>query len=462
MTGKSWRLSRRAFLRGSGVSLALPFLECMRAESGPQTPPKRFAAVYFPYGVVARESGAAAAEWNWTPTGAGRDFRFGKSHRVFEPLRNDLTVLGGLSHPKCRKMGGHDTADTWLTAAEMKEGHLKNTVSVDQAMAMRPGSRTRYSSLVLSTDGGVGEPTRASTLSFNRDGAPVPSENKPRLVFDRFFGANPDSLAARRRQLRNSGSMLDLILDHSHSLRGRLGKLDQAKLDEYLDSVRRIEQRVERSERWLEIPKPNVDASGLSLEADDSTPAELIRTMYDLIYLAFQTDSTRVATYQLGNMNGATSIAGKFPQLLGWLTTCTPWRTARGGATPEPNPWAAGTCFSTSSCVLPEPAQVHARGRRLAARPHDRLLRHEQQPDPRQRKLRSDARGRPRSGHRARPLPEIRRQHAALQPVRDTARQDGRAGAVFRRQHRRVDRGQRITRAAAGVAPPSAGGANVQ
>ena len=317
MTGKSWRLSRRAFLRGSGVSLALPFLECMRAESGPQTPPKRFAAVYFPYGVVARESGAAAAEWNWTPTGAGRDFRFGKSHRVFEPLRNDLMVLGGLSHPKCRKMGGHDTADTWLTAAEMKEGHLKNTVSVDQAMAMRPGSRTRYSSLVLSTDGGVGEPTRASTLSFNRDGAPVPSENKPRLVFDRFFGANPDSLATRRRQLRNSGSMLDLILDHSHSLRGRLGKLDQAKLDEYLDSVRRIEQRVERSERWLEIPKPNVDASGLSLEADDSTPAELIRTMYDLIYLAFQTDSTRVATYQLGNMNGATSIAGKFPQLLG-------------------------------------------------------------------------------------------------------------------------------------------------
>lgn len=317
MSGKSWRLSRRAFLRGSGVSLALPFLECMRAETSAEPLPKRFAAVYFPYGVVAREPGTQAAQWNWTPSGTGRDFHFGKSHRVFEPLRSDLTVLGGLSHPQCRKMGGHDTADTWLTGAEMKEGHLNNTVSVDQIMAMRLGSRTRYPSLVVSTDGGVGEPTRASTLSFNRDGAPVPAENKPRLVFDRFFGVNADSLAARRRQLRNSGSMLDLILDHSHALRGRLGKIDQAKLDEYLDSVRRIEQRVERSERWLDVPKPSVDARGLSLEADDSTPAELIRTMYDLIYLAFQTDSTRVATYQLGNMNGATSIAGKFPQLLG-------------------------------------------------------------------------------------------------------------------------------------------------
>lgn len=317
MSGKSWRLSRRAFLRGSGVSLALPFLECMRAETGAETLPKRFAAVYFPYGVVAREPGTPAAQWNWTPSDAGRDFHFGKSHRVFEPLRSDLTVLGGLSHPQCRKMGGHDTADTWLTGAEMKEGHLNNTVSVDQIMAMRLGSRTRYPSLVVSTDGGVGEPTRASTLSFNRDGAPVPAENKPRLVFDRLFGVNADSLAARRRQLRNSGSMLDLILEHSHALRGRLGKIDQAKLDEYLDSVRRIEQRVERSEQWLDVPKPSVDASGLSLEADDSTPAELIRTMYDLIYLAFQTDSTRVATYQLGNMNGATSIAGKFPQLLG-------------------------------------------------------------------------------------------------------------------------------------------------
>lgn len=279
--------------------------------------PRRFCAVYFPYGVVLRSHESEAAQWNWFPSGDGADFRFGKSHQALEPLRSHVTVLGGLSHPRCRQMGGHDTADTWLTAAEMKEGHLKNTVSVDQVMAMRVGEQTRYSSLVLSTDGGVGEPTRASTLSFDRDGTPLPSENKPRRIFDRLFGVSPESTAAQRRELTNAGSMLDLVLDHSKSLSARLGKQDQRKLDEYLTSVRQIEERVERSERWLEIPKPQVDSAGLSLEADDTTPRELIRTMYDLIFLAFQTDQTRIATYQLGNMNGATSIAGKFPQLLG-------------------------------------------------------------------------------------------------------------------------------------------------
>lgn len=318
MARKSWHLSRRSFLQGSGVALGLPLLECMAAAAKPSSAlPKRFCAIYFPYGVVDRKEGTPAADWNWFPSGSGSEFVFGRSHQVFEPLREQLTVLGGLSHPKGRKMGGHDTADTWLTGAELKEGHLDNTVSIDQLMAMRWGEQTRYSSLVLSTDGGVGEPTRASTLSFNRGGTPLPAQNKPRLVFDRLFGVNSDSHQAQRRRLENSGSMLDLLLEHSHSLRGRLGKLDQTKLDEYLASVRQIERRVERSEQWLEVPRPGVPATGLHLDADDSTPRELIRTMYDLIYLAFQTDSTRIATYQLGNMNGATSIAGKFPQLLG-------------------------------------------------------------------------------------------------------------------------------------------------
>jgi hypothetical protein len=124
-------------------------------------------------------------------------------------------------------------------------------------------------------------------------------------------------MKAQKAELLRSQSMLDRVLEHSRSVRRTLGKHDKAKFDEYLASVRQIEQRVERSKRWLEIPKPQVDEVGLSLDADDTTPKELIQTMYDLIFLAFQTDSTRVATYQLGNMNGATSIAGKFPQLLG-------------------------------------------------------------------------------------------------------------------------------------------------
>ena len=317
MAAKPWHLGRRAFLRGSGVSLALPFLECMAAGGRSPESPRRFCAVYFPYGIVQRPVGSEAAEWNWFPHEQGENFAFNRSMAPLEPLRADLTVLGGLSHPNGRNMGGHDTADTWLTGAELKEGHLENTVSIDQLAAMRFGDRTRHPSLVLSTDGGVGEPTRASTLSFNRTGQPVPADNRPRLVFDRLFGVDPGSLVAQRQRLESSRSMLDLILDHSKSLRTSLGTQDQLKLDEYLDSVRQIERRVDRSQRWLTVPKPAVDSSVLHLDADDTTPRELIRTMYDLIFLAFQTDSTRVATYQLGNMNGATSIAGKFPPLLG-------------------------------------------------------------------------------------------------------------------------------------------------
>ena len=324
MPGKSWHLDRRTFLRGCGASLALPLLDCMTAGASPSNQadrPKRFCAVYFPYGIVVRKPDTEEAQWNWFPSGGGQDYSFNKTLKSLEPLRDQVTILGGLSHPNGRTMGGHDTADIWLTGAELKGGNLQNSVSIDQIVANHVGDRTRYSSLVLSTDGGIGEATRSSTLSFSRTGQPIPAQNKPGLVFDRLFGINPDSQVAQQNRLKNSGSMLDRLLSHSTSLKNRLGKQDQIKLDEYLESVRQIEQRVQRSQRWLEIPKPSVDADGLHLEADDSVPGELIPTMYDLIFLALQTDSTRVATYQLGNMNGATSIAGKFPQLLGFGKT---------------------------------------------------------------------------------------------------------------------------------------------
>lgn len=317
MTRKSWMLDRRTILKGAGVSLALPLLECMGDEAARAKRPKRFAAIYFPYGSVFQNADSEFSKWNWTPTGEGREFQFGEIHRSLEPLRNDVTMLQGLSHPQGRSMGGHDTADIWLTGTKLTGSRKRNTVSLDQVIAAHNGNETRYSSLILSTDGGVGEPTRSSTLSHNRTGQPMPAENRPRLVFERLFGANSDTLASQRAELNRTRSMLDRVLDHSRSVRRNLGKHDQKKFDEYLASVRQIEERVERSSRWLEVPKPMVDEVGLSLDADDTTPKELIQTMFDLMFLAFQTDSTRAATYQIGNMNGATSIAGKFPQLLG-------------------------------------------------------------------------------------------------------------------------------------------------
>lgn len=317
MSVKSWQLDRRTLLKGVGVSLALPMLDCMGAESSQLKRPKRFCAAYFPYGSVFQNADSEFAKWNWTPTGEGSDFAFGEIHQSMESLRNDLTMIEGMSHPAGRSMGGHDTADIWLTGTKLTGSRMKNTMSLDQIIAGYHADQTRYSSLVLSTDGGVGEPTRSSTLSYNRNGQPIPAQNKPRVVFERLFGVTSDSVNSQRSELKRTGSMLDRVLEHSRTVRRRLGRYDQKKFDEYLSSVRQIEQGVERSKQWLEIPKPRVDETGLSLDADDSTPRELIQTMYDLMFLAFQTDSTRVATYQLGNMNGATSIAGKFPQLLG-------------------------------------------------------------------------------------------------------------------------------------------------
>jgi len=325
MTIKSWHLDRRTFLRGTGVSLALPWMECMaKANDQPVVPdmrPRRLCAMYFGFGVGLPKEDGENSQWRWFPKGEGRDFQFTEVLNPLEPLREKLTVIAGLSHPNGRRMGGHDTGDTFLTGAFLNNQFLQNTISVDQVAAQQLGDQTRFSSLVMSTDGGVGEPTRSSTLSYNDKGRPIPALNQPQQIFDRFFGAgDADSIAARRR-LKSASGMLDRVLQDSQSLRNRLGTQDREKLDEYLASVRQIEQGVERSQRWLEIPRPELrdeERDLLHLDADDQAPLQFIRTMYDLIYLAFRTDSTRVATYQITNMADCSSKAAKFPQLQGF------------------------------------------------------------------------------------------------------------------------------------------------
>ena len=322
MARKSWHLDRRTFLMGTGVSLGLPWLECMAGQNPPaNTAARRFCAMYFGFGVGLPKEESELAQWRWFPQGQGRDFEFTKVLEPLEPHREQLTVIGGLSHPNGRRMGGHDTGDTFLTGAYLNNKMLHNTVSVDQAVAHAFADRTRFPSLVLSTDGGVGEPTRSSTLSYDMKGRPLPALNQPQQIFDRLFGAGDADLLAQRRRLRSASGMLDRVLADSRSLRNRLGNQDQKKLDEYLASVRQIEQRVAQSQRWLEIPRPELrdeERDLLHLEADDQAPLLFMRTMYDLIYLAFRTDSTRVATYQITNMADCSSKAAKFPQLEGF------------------------------------------------------------------------------------------------------------------------------------------------
>ena len=321
MNHKGFHMNRRAMLKATGISLALPWMESFAAPRE-KTPPRRFCSIYFPYGVSLPKQEGEYGQWNWFPRGSGKDFTFNQSLEVLEPFRDQVTILGGLSHPKVRRIGGHDSGDTFLTGEELSLATtgLKNSISLDQFMARthRLGEGTRFTSLVLSSDGGTGMPTRANTLSYSRTGQPIPSFNRPAIVFERLFGLNGDSIEAQRKGLSRRGSHLDLLLDEAKDLHRKLGKADQGKLDQYLTSVREVEQDVERSAQWLKVPRSKVNAEGLSLDADSETPDKLIHTMLDLIALAFQTDSTRFVTYQLASMHGAVSIANKFPPLLGF------------------------------------------------------------------------------------------------------------------------------------------------
>ena len=176
------QLDRRRFLRGSGAALALPLLSSSLPLSAatPNQPskPKRLACIYFPDGVpMPLEEDPAYQDWSWFPHGAGTEFTFTKCTDVFEPLRDDLTVLSGFSHPEARKVHGHRNADQFLTAAKIRrEGPYKNSISLDQVYAEHVGDQTRFSSLVMSTDGGIGTPRAAQTLSFNRTGRAIPAE----------------------------------------------------------------------------------------------------------------------------------------------------------------------------------------------------------------------------------------------------------------------------------------------
>ena len=314
---KSWHLNRRTFLHGTGVSLALPWLECMSQADDAVSVPTRLASIYFPFGVSLPNDKSEHADWNWFPKREENTFQYRNSLKSFEPLREQVTVLGGLSHPAGRKMGGHDTGDIFLTGANFAGSTYRNSISLDQYIASHVGAQTRFGSLVLSSDGGVGEPSRSTTLSFTAQGRPIPAISNPRQIFDRLFGDGDASSKNQKRLLENTGSMLDQVLENSRSMKSRLGKQDQRKLDEYLSSIRDIEQRVNRSQAWLDIPKPVVAQDATNLTADQSSPVEYMQAMYDLIFLAFQTDSTRLATYMLGQVAGATTIANAFPACLG-------------------------------------------------------------------------------------------------------------------------------------------------
>lgn len=298
MSKKSWQLTRRTFLRGTGVAVGLPLLEAMlpgKLRAAEQKAPRRIACFYVPNGVCNSQ---------WIPAADGPHDQLSPSHRVLEEFKNDFTVISGICHPKVE--GGHSGGDTFLTAAHIgaTPGYdYKNSISLDQTAAEHLGRSTRFPSLVLSREGGTGAARKSATMSFSREGVPLAAENDPHLVFERLFHDNGETArAAMERRFAEERSILDVVQENTRALHRRLGRNDQRKLDEYLTSIRAVEGQVRRSEAWLNVPRPEVDAGKIELDVSPRSHDDLqqyLSTMFDLIFLAFQSDTTRVCTFQI-------------------------------------------------------------------------------------------------------------------------------------------------------------------
>jgi hypothetical protein len=297
MTGRS--LSRRYFLRGVGVSLALPALAAMRpprARAGDAAPPRRLVTVQTNMGIMPHL---------FFPEKPGRGYDLSPYLKPLEPLRSEFTVFSGLSHPGVD--GGHANEVSFLTGAPHPAGAgFHNTVSLDQFAAEAVGTATRFPSLVVAaSNSGV------RSMSFNRAGVLIPPEPRPAALYRTLFvQGTADEVRARVRDLRDGRSLLDSVRERAKRLEATVGPADRARLDQYYTSIRELERQLVLAESWEKKPKPTV---ALPEPKDATEPALLIsrlRSTYDVIRLALETDSTRVVSLFIQPLGVLTEVAG--------------------------------------------------------------------------------------------------------------------------------------------------------
>jgi Protein of unknown function (DUF1552) len=291
-------LSRRRFLRGSGIVMALPLLDSMlptfaRAASGgppigPGATPRRMLAICNNLGLLADQ---------FFPKGTGRDYTLSPYLNGLKAHRDDFSVFSGVSHPNVD--GGHPADICFLTAAPHPgSSSFRNTISLDQHIAEHIGVLTRFPSLTLAVN------TRTRSLSWTGIGVAIPPEDKAAEVFKQLFlQGSPAQVAAQVRRLDTGRSILDAVAGQAKELQRSVPARDRARLDQYFTSVRDLEHRLLVSRGWEDKPKPVVDAP---MPVDPANPAaymDKVKVMYDLARLAFETDSTRAITLMLDGVS---------------------------------------------------------------------------------------------------------------------------------------------------------------
>jgi hypothetical protein len=291
------KLDRRRFLKAAGISLALPWFDALSVGRAAEThaPRRRMVCICAPLGFYPP---------NFFPNAGGKEYEFSPYLELLKDYREDFTVISGLSHAGTNPGFAHQATASFLTGAPgAGRPGFRNSISLDQFAAEHIGGQTRFPSLNLSSEG-LG-------LSWTRTGAQVPAANSPSKVFAQLFlEGQPEEVETQLRRLEDNQSILDDVREQANSLRGDLGSGDRDKLDEYLTSVRELEQRLVKDESWCKTPKPKVNVEP---PQDIANAADLIgraRLLFDLTHLALETDSTRLITIMMAGSTYVPPIPG--------------------------------------------------------------------------------------------------------------------------------------------------------
>jgi hypothetical protein len=287
----SRRIDRRSFLKAAGVCIALPVMESLpraaRAGAAGGTPapaPTRMVCVGNEFGMY------PGAFW---PEQAGAGYETPALLKPLESFRRDFTVFSHLDHGL---KGGHYAIHTYLTGVKAVEarGMAEGGISLDQRAAEFVGSQARFPSLAVGSEDGL---SGGCQMSWTRSGTRIPPIPGPRELFRLLFvDEDPDERRQAADRVALEGSILDVVLGDARALNRRLSKPDSRKLDEYLASVRDVETKLSLDKKWQDIPRPRTSVK----EPENQGLTRDLPVIYDLIALALQTDSTRVATLEVG------------------------------------------------------------------------------------------------------------------------------------------------------------------